>query len=198
MNRDEFFHKLPQRTAEELELIQLAYWLSKCVHRDQERDGGERYFEHPRQVALSLIDHGYYDTETLIIALLHDVVEDTNTPPKVIVNLFGSLAWDRLETISKKIPCFDPVTGEVLDRIVKPVEVYYEGIANADRVVRITKCSDRKHNLSDMRAFVEQRRRKYIDETRGFLLPIARITCPVYAHELELLCDQAEESLLAL
>lgn len=192
MNRDEFFHKLPSRRDDETLAIQSAYWLSKTVHREQWRDGGERYFEHPRRVALSLIDHGFSDTDTLIVALLHDVVEDTNTPQHVILNLFGIRIWSWLETISKNVPCFDPVTGEVRTRESKPIEHYYAMIAQAEMIVRIAKCADRLDNMNDMKAFGMDRRRRYLEETRKYLLPIAKSTDARYAYELEASCKQAE------
>ncbi len=191
MNRDEFFHKLTPRSPQEIETLQTAYWLSKIVHREQKRDDGERYFEHPRRVASSLIDHGYNDTDTLVLALLHDVVEDTNTPFKAIIDLFGATTWERLHTISKKIPSFDSVTGEMLKRTDKPIKTYYATIKNGHFYVRLVKLADRLDNLSDMRAYNEMRRLNYIEETRTYLLAMARITCPVYARELELCCNNA-------
>lgn len=195
MNRDEFFHKLPKRDPHELELIQIAYWLSKSVHRNQARDGGERYFEHPRRVALGLIERGFSDTRTIIVALLHDTIEDTNTPLKVIVSLFGMEIWDNLKVVSKEIPSFDPITGEILGRTKKlPVE-YFAGIAAAPLHVRVVKLDDRRDNMSDMKGFDEARKRKSILETRRFILPIAESTSPRYAAELENLCIAAEQSL---
>lgn len=77
MNRDEFFRKLKPRPTKEIKKIRIAYWLSESVHRGQKRDNGERYFEHPLRVALSLTEHGHHETNTLVSALLHDVIEET-------------------------------------------------------------------------------------------------------------------------
>lgn len=191
MNRDEFFHRLPPRSAQEVETLQTAYWLSKIAHREQKRDDGERYFEHPRRVALSLIEHGYNDTDALVLALLHDVVEDTNTPFKVLISLFGATTWERLQIISKKIPSFDATTGEMLKRIDKPIASYYATIKHSHFYVRLVKIADRLDNLSDMRAFNEIRRLNYIEETRTYLLAMAYTTAPSYAQELEICCDNA-------
>ncbi len=195
MNRDEFFHILPGRPADELLSIQCAYWLSKTVHREQWRDGGERYFEHPRRVALSLLAHGHTDTDGLIVAFLHDVVEDTNTPQLVIINLFGLRIWNELVVISKKIPRFDPRTGEVIARESKPIEQYYAEIAKAELLVRLNKCADRLDNLNDMSVFDMDRRRRYIEETREYLIPIAKATSQQYAYELEACCASAERAI---
>jgi (p)ppGpp synthase/HD superfamily hydrolase len=195
MNRDKFFHMLPERPADELLAIQSAYWLSKTVHREQWRDGGERYFEHPRRVALNLIAHGHADTDTLIVALLHDVVEDTTTPPLVIINMFGLRIWNHLVVISKNIPRFDPRTGEVIAREAKPVEQYYAEIGKAELLVRLNKCADRLDNLNDMSAFEMERRRRYLEETRKYLIPTAKETSAQYAYELEACCASAEHAI---
>lgn len=189
---------LPPRSARELEQIQWAYWLCKTAHRDQFRDDGRRVFEHPRRAAVSLIKNGYHDTETIILILLHDIFEDTRTPDKVVRNLFGADTCDRMMTISKNIPKFDPDTGELLERIAKSTEEYFAKLMLADFKVRISKCADREDNLSDMKGFEIPRKRKYVDETREYILPIARMTCPIYTRSLELLSDRADIELRSL
>jgi GTP pyrophosphokinase len=198
MDRDEFFHMLPpQLRAEDLQKIQHAYWLAKHAHRDQVRDTGERYFEHPRRVAISLIKHGFgHEADIIVDGFLHDVPEDTVTPNSVIVTLFGKQTWNDLRVLSKKIPTFDPVSGEVIGRTSKTTEEYYDGIANAEHRVRIVKCDDRLDNVSDMKKFTPERRRRYIDETRRYIIPIARQTSLQYLAELERACDAAELAFL--
>src|SRR5688500_15099343 len=64
--------------SEELMAIDLAYDLVKFGHRNVERMGGDRYFEHVRSVALILLEEaGIHDGNVLVTALLHDTVEDT-------------------------------------------------------------------------------------------------------------------------
>lgn len=198
MNRDQFFHMLPPRSAQELEQIQWAYWLCKTAHRDQFRDDGQRVFEHPRRSAISLIKNGYDDTETIVLIFLHDIFEDTTTPDKVVLNLFGATTCDRMMTISKNIPKFDPVTGELVGRVAKSIEEYFAKLACADLKVRLSKCADREDNLSDMKGFEIPRKRKYVDETREYIIPIARNTCPIYTRSLELLANQADAELRSL
>ena len=57
-------------------LIQKAYILSKTAHGNQKRHSGDPYFSHPLAVAEILIDLKL-DQQSIITALLHDVVEDT-------------------------------------------------------------------------------------------------------------------------
>jgi (p)ppGpp synthase/HD superfamily hydrolase len=185
MNRAKFFDLLGGLPCGDLTQIQVAYWLAKNAHRPQApRDNGDRYFEHPRRVAITLIERGVRDKDIITIALLHDVVEDTNTPPQAIVDLFPNIIWKRLYILSKYVPIFDPVTGQIYERLKKPAETYYNTIAGADVAVRLVKLADRLDNLRDMQGWEPERRERYIAETREFILPIAERTEPWFLREL--------------
>jgi len=177
MNRKEFFRLLGGMTHGDLDQVQLAYWLAKNAHREQRRDSGERYFEHPRDVAIMLIERGLKEKDLIIKALLHDLVEDTNTPYPVIINLFGHDVWHSLFMLSKTVPVFDPVTGQTSARYHKPNEVYYTELLNAPEDDRLVKCADRLINLRDMReGWSLERQIKKAEETRKHILPIAEKT----------------------
>lgn len=186
MNRKEFFALLGGATAGDMLQMQLAYWLAKNAHRPQApRDGGERYFEHPRDVAMLLIERGFRDKETVTDALLHDTIEDTNTPPQVIVNLFGHDTWEHLFLLSKVIPVFDPVTGQVSGVYKKTAEEYKVGLMGAPLTVRIVKCADRVINLRDMKAWERDRQLRYASETEALHVPLAAATDPWFEAELK-------------
>jgi guanosine-3',5'-bis(diphosphate) 3'-pyrophosphohydrolase len=185
MNREEFFRMVSDRPTSELGRIQLAYWLAKNAHRPFLRDNGERYFEHVRAVAVSLVAHGYRGTEFVVDGLMHDVVEDTNTPPGAIVDLFGPETWQHLVVLSKYFSLFDPVTGWIIGRYKKPQEEYFGEIAKAPEMVQIVKCSDRLNNLGDCSAWEPERRKRYRDETERYVLPLARALRLSYEPEIE-------------
>lgn len=185
MDRAEFFALLADRPTAELAHIQLAYWLAKNAHRYFTRDNGERYFEHPRGVAVSLITHGFKRTNFIVIGLLHDVIEDTNTPGTVIVDLFGPETWTQLETLSRYIPLFNLITGQIMVRHKKTLDEYYEEIWKAVDLVKIVKCADRLHNLQTCGAWADDRRKRYIEETQQRVLPLARELRLSYEQELE-------------
>jgi len=177
MDRKKFFALLSHMTAGDITQVQLAYWLAKNAHREQERDSGERYFNHPREVAVTLIDHGLGDRDTVIMALLHDVIEDTNTPFPVIINLFGHEMWDSLFLLSKVTPVFDPVTGQIFGRYKKPDDVYYEELMKASLPVRQVKCGDRLRNLQQMSgAWPLEKQINYAKHTTEKVLPLAQAT----------------------
>lgn len=109
-NRTAFFARLePMLAPSDLLDIQLAYTLAKFGHRSQRRkelgpDGKPvRYFEHPRRVALTLIDEVKIIEPGLIIsALLHDCPEDTrDVTPGIIEHCFGSKVATTVKVLSK-------------------------------------------------------------------------------------------------
>lgn len=177
MDRRQFFDLLSHMTAGDLAQVQLAYWLAKNAHHDQERDSGERYFEHPREVVTTLIERGFKDRDTVIMAFLHDVVEDTNTPFPIITELFGHDIWHSLFTLSKVVPVFDPVTGQIIGRYKKSDEQYYIELMGASLPVRLTKCSDRLCNIKDMgTAWNREKQLSYAEHTQAKVLPLAEVT----------------------
>src|ERR671936_2391399 len=72
----------------DLKEIQRAYAFAEASHRGQKRISGEDFIEHPLGVAHVLADLGM-DTTTLVAALLHDVVEDTDLTLEDIEKEFG-------------------------------------------------------------------------------------------------------------
>jgi (p)ppGpp synthase/HD superfamily hydrolase len=177
MDRKKFFALLSHLTAGDITQVQLAYWLAKNAHREQERDSGERYFEHPRDVAVTLISHGVNDRDSVIMALLHDVVEDTNTPFPVIINLFGHEMWESLFLLSKVTPVFDPVTGQIFGRYKKTDDEYYAELMKAKVSVKSVKCGDRLRNLQQMgESWPLEKQITYARHTIEKVLPLAQAT----------------------
>ena len=75
----------------EEELLNKAYIYSMRAHGSQKRASGDPYFSHPLEVAGILADYKF-DSKTIITALLHDVVEDTERNLKDIKKNFGNSA----------------------------------------------------------------------------------------------------------
>ena len=111
-NRDTFLQRLltPPGSVifsdEERSRILLAYDMAKYAHRAQDRKDGTRYFEHPRKVALRLIDvFGLYHAAAVIAALLHDGYEDC---PKYVtpmtVQIIGGDECSRMIRFLSKVP----------------------------------------------------------------------------------------------
>ena len=144
---------------EEAARIEMAYDLAKHAHRWQKRKDGTRYFEHPRRVALHLIDGiGLYDFETVVVGLLHDGYEDCPkyvTPLKVKI-IGGEGAARKLRLISKV-----------------PKEGYVERLRKyADWQTLAAKLCDRYDNNDDLETADDAFQRKQTIETRDVYLPL--------------------------
>ena len=164
-NRDTFLERLrtpPGSIAfseEEIARIELAYDLAKYAHRAQGRKDGTRYFEHPRRVALLLIDAlGIHDVAAVIAALLHDGYEDCPkyvTPVKV--HIIGGPDAARMIRFLSKVP-----KEGYVDRLM----------TLADWRTLAVKLCDRHDNFSDLDTATEAFRRKQTLETRDVYLPL--------------------------
>lgn len=146
--------------------IDLAYTLSKYVHRAQVRmeldANGQplRYFEHPRRVALILLDTvGVMDPVILCAALLHDTVEDSEElSPAAIERYWGSEVAHLVQLLSKV-----PKDG-YLDRLNK----------HGDWRTLLIKACDRLDNLRslDPKDVTGEFRARQIKETKEFYIPL--------------------------
>lgn len=195
MNRTEFFAAVRDALlTDEIIPISHAYWLAKHVHHNQLRDEGGRYFEHCRRAAKILLDHPPTSAHEIIIALLHDCVEDGFLPEGLLDKIFGgtvpqTTVAQAVDILSKVNVTFHEATGRVIKK-KKSLELYFREIACADRMVRRVKCADRIDNLCTMNAvWLPERKAKYIAETQTYLIPIAEITDSRLAGLLYDLCN---------
>ena len=89
VNSDTLFKQLLKNVnGFEKQKITEAYTLAKDAHEGQYRKSGEPYITHPLHVAMYLAEIGM-DEETVISAILHDVIEDTSTKLATIKKKFG-------------------------------------------------------------------------------------------------------------
>ena len=164
-NRESFLRRLYSPpgsvlfSEDEATRIEMAYDLAKLAHRWQLRKDGTRYFEHPRRVALQLLDAiELYDCETIIVGLLHDGYEDSPkhvNPAKVRV-LGGEGAARKLRLLSKV-----------------PKEDYVERLLKyADWMTLTAKLCDRYDNYGDLEGRDDAFQRKQTLETRDVYLPL--------------------------
>jgi guanosine-3',5'-bis(diphosphate) 3'-pyrophosphohydrolase len=187
MDRADFFAVVSGYTGIELASVELAYRLAEAAHEKAYRDSGEPFFTHPCAVAISLIEHGYAETGHIATALLHDVPEDTDAPPNLILNLFGREMLASLERLSRYKLSFDPAMERfIVPRRKKSLEAYFQGLAAGSDKDKLVKCADRLHNSETYAALEAHRRARKILETERFVIPLAA-TVPgnPYLPELE-------------
>ncbi|MDO8584072.1 MAG: HD domain-containing protein [bacterium] len=200
MNRQLFFELIPAMPQEDRTRIQWAYALAKKWHEDQKRDFGGRYFEHVRNVALVLIKFGYTDPAYLILAILHDMIEDQFFPPSMLERLFGHEIARELLVVAKTYPIEDPLTGRMFRSPKRPLKEYFEAIRRAGKRPAVAKCADRIDNMSDLvdppngSRWTPQKRLRKVAETRKEIIPLADLHDSAMASRLRELCDLIEQN----
>ncbi|MEG0910330.1 MAG: bifunctional (p)ppGpp synthetase/guanosine-3',5'-bis(diphosphate) 3'-pyrophosphohydrolase [Ruthenibacterium sp.] len=152
----------------DLEKIDKAYQLAYDAHAGQVRLSGESYVSHPVAVACLLLDLGL-DTDSLCAALLHDVVEDTDTSLATIQTMFGKDVPLLVDGVTKlgRI-CFSSVEEQQAENLRKMLLAMSRDV----RVMLIKLC-DRLHNMRTGDAWPEQKRRDKALETMEVYAPIA-------------------------
>lgn len=165
----------------DMELIEKAYRFALEAHSDQKRRSGVPYIVHPISVAYILVELGM-DTESIVAALLHDVVEDTPTGLDTINKLFGSEIANLTDGVTKlgRIP-YSSREEQQAENLRKML------IAMADDIrVIIIKLADRLHNMRTIEFMPEQKRRDKALETMEVYAPIAhRLGIRAVKEELE-------------
>ena len=153
---------------EQVELIQHAYITARNAHEGQSRSSGEPYITHPVAVARILADMRL-DHETLIAALLHDVIEDTPVTKEQLAALYGEAVAELVSGVSK----LDKL--KFRDRKEAQVENFrkmFLAMVQDIRVILI-KLADRTHNMRTLGSLRPDKRRRIARETLEIFAPIA-------------------------
>ena len=162
-------------------LIIKAFEVARDAHQGQKRKTGEEYIIHPVCVAKILVELGM-DTESLVAALLHDVVEDTETSQEEITRLFGRDISLLVSGVTKlgRIP-YSSREQQQAENIRKMLLAMSQDI----RVI-IIKLADRLHNMRTIDAMPPQKQRDKALETMEVYAPIAhRLGIRAVKEELE-------------
>jgi len=163
----------------DLALLQHAYDVAEEKHRGQRRKSGDPYITHPLAVATILAELGM-DTTTLVAALLHDTVEDTNYSIEQLRADFGEEVAPLVDGVTKldKVQLGAAAEAETIRKMV---------IAMArDPRVLVIKLADRLHNMRTMRFLPPEKQAKKARETLEVLAPLAhRLGMATVKWELE-------------
>lgn len=165
----------------DMEKIDKAYKFALDAHGDQRRVSGVPYILHPTSVACILVELGM-DTDSIIAALLHDVVEDTSVEIEQIVKIFGQEIANLIDGVTKlsKIP-YSNREEQQAENLRKMLIA----MANDIRVI-IIKLADRLHNMRTIECMKEQKRRDKALENMEIFAPIAhRLGIKAVKDELE-------------
>lgn len=160
--------KLTYLPNEAVEKIAAAYRLADQAHQLQKRHSGEPYITHPVAVACILADM-HMDPQTIMAALLHDVIEDTGIEKQTIAEHFGSTVADLVDGVSKLTQI------EFKNRAEAQAENFHKMVLAMSRDIRvmIIKLTDRLHNMRTLASLAIEKRRRIARETLDIYAPIA-------------------------
>ena len=152
----------------EVERVQEAYDFAFQAHEGQRRRSGEPYITHPVAVADLLADL-HLDSQTLIAAILHDVMEDTPTLKDEITTRFGQEVAELVDGVSK----LDQI--QFKSRAEAQAESFRKMLLAMVRDIRVimVKLADRTHNMRTLGAMPPAKRRSIARETLEIYAPIA-------------------------
>lgn len=157
-------------TLEETEYIQKAFAIANKAHYGVRRKSGEPYIFHPLAVAQIAVEEIGLGPLAVICALLHDVVEDTDTSIDEIRMIFG----DRVAIIIDGLTKISDM-GEMSHNISKQAETYRKILLSMcdDVYVIFLKLCDRLHNMRTLDAMKDTKQLAISSETQYLYIPLA-------------------------
>jgi GTP pyrophosphokinase/guanosine-3',5'-bis(diphosphate) 3'-pyrophosphohydrolase len=150
------------------DLLNRAYVYAMMAHGEQKRASGDPYFSHPLEVA-AILTNLKLDDATIVAALLHDTIEDTESTRAEIDQIFGHEIGALVEGLTKLKRL------ELVSREAKQAENLRKLLlAIADDVrVLLVKLADRLHNMRTMEFMPLASRRRIAEETLDIYAPLA-------------------------
>ena len=162
-------------------LLNRAYVYAMKAHGHQKRASGDPYFSHPLEVAAILTDLKL-DGATIVTALLHDVIEDTEATRAEVDQLFGSEIGSLVDGLTK-IRRLDLVSkkAEQAENFRKLLVAI-----SSDIRVLLVKLADRLHNMRTLEHVKPETRKRNAEETIDIYAPLAsRMGMEAMREELE-------------
>jgi guanosine-3',5'-bis(diphosphate) 3'-pyrophosphohydrolase len=164
------------------DLLNRAYVYGVKAHGNQKRDSGDPYFSHPLEVAGILTDLKL-DEATIVTAMLHDTIEDTNATHEEIEKMFGREIADLVDGVTKLSKL------ELQSEQTKQAENFRKFMLamSSDIRVLLVKLADRLHNMRTLNHVKNaERRRRIATETMDIFAPLAgRMGMQRFRDELE-------------
>ncbi len=152
----------------DIERIRSAYETAKTAHAGQKRKEGSPYVTHPVAVADITVDFGL-DEDSIVSALLHDVIEDTPMTKEDVAKAFGPAVADIVDGVSKLTRVqYTSKEDEQMENLRKMLMAMAKDI----RVILI-KLADRLHNMRTMAYQTPEKQRSKSLETMEIYAPIA-------------------------
>lgn len=159
---------LERFTIDETRLIWQAYLFAYEAHKNQRRESGEPFIIHPLSAAKIVMELGM-DADTVAATLLHDVIEDANTPVATIVELFNR----EVAQMVKGVSTLEKISYSNNERRdADAIKDLFLAMISDPRVI-IIKLADRLHNMRTIHHLPIDRQRRKAKETLEIFAPIA-------------------------
>ncbi|MCQ4296064.1 bifunctional GTP diphosphokinase/guanosine-3',5'-bis pyrophosphate 3'-pyrophosphohydrolase [Pseudomonas stutzeri] len=153
---------------DQVNLVRRAYFYAEQAHDGQRRRSGEAYVTHPLAVANILADM-HMDHQSLMAAMLHDVIEDTGIPKDALVAQFGETVAELVDGVSKLTQMNFETKAEAQAENFQKMAM---AMARDIRVI-LVKLADRLHNMRTLEVLAGEKRRRIAKETLEIYAPIA-------------------------
>lgn len=153
---------------EEVEQISQAYLLAAKAHEGQYRSSGEPYISHPIEVA-RILANMHMDFESIMAAMLHDVLEDTSVSKRELEEKFGSKVAELVDGVSKLAQIKFETKIEAQASNLRKMMM---AMSNDIRVI-LVKLADRLHNMRTLGVLRKEKQRRIAQETLEIYAPIA-------------------------
>ena len=156
--------------SDDLSMIEKAYRTAYDAHKNQKRRSGEPYIIHPICVAIILADLEM-DKETIVAALLHDVVEDTTVTSEQIREMFGEEVETLVDGVTKITQLNYP--ADKMEMQAETLRRMFLAMARDIRVILI-KLADRLHNMRTLQYMPPKKQQEKARETIDIYSPLAQ------------------------
>ncbi|MBQ1935386.1 MAG: bifunctional (p)ppGpp synthetase/guanosine-3',5'-bis(diphosphate) 3'-pyrophosphohydrolase, partial [Clostridia bacterium] len=165
----------------DLSLVRRAFELARDAHKEQRRVSGEPYVYHPLAVA-QILAEAQMDRDTIIAALLHDTLEDTNVTKESLERDFSETIAELVEGVTKLTQI--PYSSKE-EQQIESLRKMFLAMAKDIRVIFI-KLADRLHNMRTLSSMPEVKQRYKSLETLEVYAPLAhRLGIQKFKWELE-------------
>ncbi len=153
---------------EQIAQVRRAYYYAEQAHDGQRRKSGEPYVTHPLAVA-SILSEMNMDHQSLMAAMLHDVIEDTHVSTEGLHSQFGDAVTGIVDGVSKLTHLnFETKAEAQAENFQKMMMAMAEDI----RVI-LVKLGDRLHNMRTLGVMPPAKQRRIARETLDIYAPIA-------------------------
>jgi len=153
---------------EQVNLVRRAYYYAEQAHDGQFRRSGDPYVTHPLAVA-GILSEMHMDPQSLVAAMLHDVIEDTGISKAAVKSQFGDAIAEMVDGVSKLNKITFSSHAEMQAENFQKMAL---AMAKDIRVI-LVKLADRLHNMRTLDVLSPEKRRRVARETLDIYAPIA-------------------------